>query len=78
MLDMELSSSITARFSTRPCDFCRTNLEAAAVSVRGQMGEDHQNCHAGTRSRPSGPEEFLVAESPPAYDAIVTAKVLSG
>jgi hypothetical protein len=41
MLDMELSSSITARFSSRLCDFCRTNLDAA-LSVHRQTSTDHQ------------------------------------
>ena len=46
MLDMELSSSTTARFSSRLCDFCRTNLDAARlgapvrVCVSQRDGED--------------------------------------
>jgi len=42
MLDMELSSSTTARFSSRLCDFCRTNLDAARLGVRvcQRDGED--------------------------------------
>jgi hypothetical protein len=41
MLDTELSSSITTRFSTRPCDFCTTNLDKAQ-SVHRQTGADNQ------------------------------------
>src|SRR5258706_6677268 len=41
MLDMALSSSITARFSTKRCGFCRTNLDAA-LSVNRQTSTDRQ------------------------------------
>ena len=35
--DMEQSSRITARFLTRRCDFCRTNVDAA-LPVRWEEG----------------------------------------
>jgi hypothetical protein len=65
---MELSSSITARFSTRPCDFCRTNLDAAQ-SVHRKTGTDHQIDTRGHDLEYRGTEEVLVVESPAAYDA---------
>ena len=70
MLDMELSSSITARFSTRLCDFCRTSLDAAS-SVHRQTGTDHQIATRGHDLEYRGTKEVLVVESPPAHDAVV-------
>ena len=63
MLDMELSSSITARFSTKRCGFCRTNLDAA-LSVQRQMSTDHQIATRGHDLEYRGTEEVLVVESP--------------
>ena len=76
MLDMEQSSSITARFSTKPCDFCRTNVDRHCrfidkrVRTAGLLRGDTIQCR--------GTEVVLVVESPPAYDAIVTTEVLPG
>jgi 3-oxoadipate enol-lactonase len=56
MLDMELSSSITARFSTRPCDFCRTNLDGA-LSVR--LGGEKNMTNTEQEKRRSNNEEKL-------------------
>src|SRR6478672_9346219 len=58
MLDMELSSSITARFSTRLCDFCRTNLDAA-LSVHRQTSTDHQIATRGHDLEYRGTEECI-------------------
>jgi len=63
MLDMELSSSITARFSTRLCGFCRTNLDAA-LSVHRQTSTDHQIATRGHDLEYRGTEEVFVVESP--------------
>ena len=73
MLDMGPSFSITARFSTRLCDFCRTNLDAT-LSVHLQMSTDHQIAMRG-HDLEHGTEEVLVVESPPADDAIVPVEI---
>ena len=70
MLDMERSSSITARFSTRACDFYRTDLDAA-LSVYRQTGMDHQIAARGHDLEYRGTKEVLEVASPPADDAIV-------
>ena len=66
MLDMELSSSITARFSSRLCDFCGTNLNAA-LSVHRQTSAYHE----GHDLEYGGTEEVLVVESPHPDDTVV-------
>ena len=66
---MEQSSSITARFSTKRCDSCRTNIYAA-FSVHRQTVTDHQIAMRG-HDLEHGTEEVLVVASPPADDAIV-------
>ena len=77
MLDMELSSSITARFSIRPCDFYKTNLDPA-LSVQRQASMDHQVGTGGHDLEYRGTKELLVVESPPAYHAIVPTEVSAG
>src|SRR6202140_5520150 len=67
MLDMELSSSITAHFSSRPCDFCRTNLDAA-LSVHRQTSTDR--LPGGHDLEYRGTEEVLLSASPPAHYVI--------
>ena len=69
MLDMELSSSITVRFSTRHCDSCRTNLDAA-LAVYRQAGTDHQIAARGHDLEYRGTTEVLEVASPPAADGI--------
>ena len=77
MPDMELSSSITARFSTKPCGFCRTNLDAA-LSVHQQTSTDHQIATRGHDLECGGTEEVLLVESPHPDDAVVPVEVLGG
>ena len=74
MLDMELSSSTTARFSSRLCDFCRTNLDAA-MSVHRQTSTDHQIATRGHDLGYRGTEEVLVVESPHPDDAIAAVGI---
>src|SRR6202035_1080688 len=64
MLDMALSSSITARSSTRPCDSCRTSLDAA-LSVHRQTGADHRIAMRGHDLEHRGTKEVLMVASPP-------------
>jgi len=70
MLDMEPSSSITARFSTRPCDFCRTNLDAA-LGVHRRTTMDTRLVRGGHDLEYRGTEEVLEVASSPADHAIV-------
>ena len=77
MPDMELSSSITARFSTKPCGFCRTNLDAA-LSVHRQTSTDHQIATRGHDLECGGTEEVLLVESPHPDDAVVPVEILGG
>ena len=74
MLDMELSSSTTARFSSRLCDFCRANLDAA-LSVHRQTSTDHQIATRGHDLEYRGTEEVLVVESPHPDHAIVPVEI---
>src|SRR5947209_3631757 len=86
MLDMELSSSITAHFSTRPCDFCRTNVDAALSVSRksARTGRLRGNLDWSIRElvlvlgksmkisiRRFGIERFSVTSSSP-FEAVVT------
>jgi len=74
---MELSSSITARFSTRPSDFCRTNLDTT-LSVQLATGADHQMATRGHDLEYGGTKEVLVVESPHPDDAVVPVEFLGG
>ena len=69
MLDIELSSSLTARFSTRPSDFCRTNLDRHCRFTGNGGGPP--DGHEGHDLEYRGTKEVLEVASPPADDAIV-------
>src|SRR5438477_12988170 len=66
------SSSITAPFSTRPCDSCRTNLDAA---LSGHRQTSTDRLPGGHDLEYRGTEEVLVIESPHSHDAIAPVEI---